>query len=85
MTAPLHLDGNALGGVLIDIFGHEMTDTEGTCLDCGAVHQFGALIVYVASPGYVLRCPSCGAVLLVIVVEPDGYHITVESLQAPGL
>lgn len=85
MTEHRHLDGNALGGVLIDIFGHEMTDVEGTCLDCGAVHRFGALIAYVAAPGYVLRCPSCSAVLLVIVVEPDGYHVTVESLQAPGV
>ena len=83
MTEDLHLDGNALGGMLIEIFGHEMTDAEGTCLDCGAVNQFGALIAYIAAPGYVLRCPSCRAVLLVIV--PDGYHVTVESLQAPSI
>ena len=85
MTPDLYLDGNALGGVLYEVFGREMTADEGTCLDCGAVHQFGALIAYIAAPGHVLRCPSCSAVLLVIVVEPDGYHITVESLQAPGL
>ena len=69
MTPDLYLDGNALGGVLYEVFGREMTADEGTCLDCG----------------HVLRCPDCGAVLLVIVVEPDGYHVTVESLQAPGL
>jgi hypothetical protein len=79
------LDGNAVAGALYEIFGREMTAEFGACLDCGGVNQFGELVVYVSSPGHVLRCPDCGAVLLVIVVEPDGYHVTVESLQATGL
>ncbi len=85
MTIDVHLDGNALGGVLIEVYGQEMTDREGSCLDCGAVNPFGALVAYVSAPGHVLRCPGCGAVLLVIVPEPDGYHVTIESLQAPEI
>jgi uncharacterized Zn finger protein len=85
VTPDRFLDGNAVAGALYEIFGREMTDESGACLDCGAVNRFGALIVYVSSPGHVLRCPDCGAVLLVIVVEPDGYHVTVESLQATGI
>ncbi len=81
----LHLDGNALGGILFEVFGHDMTATEGSCLDCGAVRPVGALLAYVSAPGHILRCPDCSAVLLVIVAEPDGYHVTIESLQAPGL
>ena len=59
------MDGNALGGLLIEVFGHEMTDSQGSCLNCGAVNEFGALIVYRSGPGDVLRCPGCDSVLMV--------------------
>ena len=30
------LDGNAIGGLLIDVFGADMTGAIGTCGTCGA-------------------------------------------------
>ena len=30
------LDGNAIGGLLHDVFGAEMTAAQGTCAACGA-------------------------------------------------
>ena len=30
------LDGNAIGGLLHDVFGTEMTTATGTCANCGA-------------------------------------------------
>ena len=44
MVVDRHLDGNALAGVLHDIFGREMTDENGCCTHCGAVNALGACI-----------------------------------------
>jgi hypothetical protein len=76
-----HLDGNALGGMLADVFGREMTAAVGTCSACGSANALGAAIAYTQAPGEVLRCPGCGIVLLVCVHRPDGYRITIGSIR----
>ncbi len=63
-SADLKLDGNALGGLLGEIFVSEMTVARSTCAACGAVREVGALAVYAQAPGTVVRCPGCDAVLL---------------------
>jgi Family of unknown function (DUF6510) len=45
------LDGNAIGGLLNDVFGAEMTATRGTCVHCGATMHMAELIVYMPAPG----------------------------------
>ncbi len=64
------LDGNALGGMLYEIFGVEMTVATGVCASCGAHEQVARLEVYVKAPGAVARCPHCGNVVLRIVEGP---------------
>lgn len=61
------LDGNAIGGLLLEVFGAEMTAATGTCAHCGAVAQVAELVVYLEAPGTVGRCRTCDSVLLVIV------------------
>jgi Family of unknown function (DUF6510) len=61
------LDGNAIGGLLIEVFGTEMTTAVGTCGSCGAVSQVAELVVYRPGLGTVVRCRSCGAVLMTFV------------------
>jgi Family of unknown function (DUF6510) len=63
-TADLRLDGNAIGGLLGEIFVGEVTVARSTCASCGAVREIGALTVYAQAPGAVVRCPGCDAVLL---------------------
>ena len=65
--APTTLDGNAIAGLLAEVFGREMTTATGTCAACGASGQVGAFVVYVQAPGIVARCPACSAVLMVLV------------------
>jgi hypothetical protein len=72
MTSDPHVDGNAMGGALMDLFGREMTDARSCCAGCGDVHRLGTLIVYDRAPGNVMRCPSCGGVMLVAVERPTG-------------
>ncbi|HEX2112505.1 MAG TPA: DUF6510 family protein [Gaiellaceae bacterium] len=58
------LDGNAIGGLLLELFGREMTIAVTTCRACGARGEIARLEVYVRCPGTVVRCPVCGAVLM---------------------
>ena len=39
------LDGNAIGGLLQEIFGTEMTTAVGTCAACGASSQIAEAVV----------------------------------------
>jgi hypothetical protein len=61
------LDGNAIGGLLIEVFGTEMTTAVGTCAGCGATSQVAELAVYQPGLGTVVRCRHCDNVLMVFV------------------
>jgi hypothetical protein len=65
------LDGNAIGGLLLEVFGAEMTTATGTCGNCGAVAQVAELVVYLEAPGTVARCRTCDAALMVIVRKDE--------------
>jgi Family of unknown function (DUF6510) len=60
------LDGNAIAGLLQQVFGEEMTTANGVCAHCGARRQVAELSVFVQAPGTVARCPSCTDVVLVV-------------------
>jgi hypothetical protein len=62
----LMLDGNAVAGLLQEVFAVEMTTAVGTCAACGTAGRIGAVHVY-RGAGVVLRCPHCDTVLAKIV------------------
>jgi hypothetical protein len=59
------LDGNAIGGLLIEVFGMDMTAAPSTCGTCGASRRVAELAVYGPAPGTVVRCRTCDSVLMV--------------------
>ena len=61
------LDGNAIAAPLFDVFGMEMTTAVGTCRGCGWAGPLAEVAVYLVTPGVVARCPTCDALLMVIV------------------
>lgn len=69
------LDGNALGGALLELFGADLTDAPRRCQSCGATHAVGAHRLYLGA-GSVLRCPSCDAVALVLTTLPDRHGVS---------
>jgi hypothetical protein len=75
LTAQLMLDGNAVAGLLDEIFGSEMTLTLSECVSCGTRGMLGGLHAYTHAPGVVLRCPSCASVVLRVVAGPDTYWV----------
>lgn len=75
------LDGNAIGGLLREIFAVEMTTAVGTCGACGAVNEVGRVQVYVHAPGTVVRCPACEAVLMRVVRGKGRYWIDMSGVR----
>jgi hypothetical protein len=61
------LDGNAVGGLLIDVFGSDLTGAMGECATCGTRAAIAEAEVYLRAPGTVVRCRSCRSVLMVLV------------------
>jgi uncharacterized Zn finger protein len=77
----LMLDGNAVAGLLHEVFAVEMTTALETCDGCGATEPVGAVHVY-RSAGVVLRCPRCGAVLAKIVQGRSQTCISISGMRA---
>jgi Family of unknown function (DUF6510) len=61
------LDGNAIAGLLHDIFGYEMTTASSVCGHCGDKRPVAELVAYVRAPGTVVRCRTCASMLMVLV------------------
>jgi hypothetical protein len=61
------LDGNAIAGLLVAVFGEEMTTSVGTCAECGASGEVATFAVFTRAPGTVARCRACASVLMVLV------------------
>ena len=77
----MKLDGNAIAGLLREIFTMEMTTAESTCAGCGKVHMVGRVDVYMNAPGVVVRCPACEQVLMRIVQGRDRYWIDLTGIR----
>ena len=81
----LMLDGNAVAGLLRELFAVEMTTAIGTCAGCGAAGPVGAVHAY-RGAGIVLRCPHCNNVLAKIVTNDSQVWIDsqgIRTLQVP--
>ena len=61
------VDGNAIGGLLIEVFGTEMTTAMATCGRCGTASMVAELAVYGPGLGTVVRCRACTAMLMTFV------------------
>jgi hypothetical protein len=78
------VDGNAIGGLLIDVFGTEMTAASSTCAVCGTRRPVAELVVYRRAPGTVGRCRTCGSVLMVLVRRTNVTSVDLSGLADLG-
>ena len=60
------LDGNSIGGLLLEVFGKDLTAAQTICATCGAAAVVAETVVYLRAPGTVVRCRTCGSVLMII-------------------
>jgi hypothetical protein len=75
------LDGNAIGGMMLELFGVEMTTATEVCGSCGKADVVARLEVYMDAPGTVVRCAHCKAVLMRIVRGPDQMWLDLSGLR----
>ncbi|HEY6316167.1 MAG TPA: DUF6510 family protein [Streptosporangiaceae bacterium] len=61
------LDGNAIGELMLEVSGTEMTMATGRCASCGTVGQVAEFAVYRPGLGTVVRCRHCDNALMVFV------------------
>jgi Family of unknown function (DUF6510) len=78
------LDGNAIGGLLQEVFGTDMTSAASVCGTCGAASLVAELAVYTNAPGTVVRCRSCDSVLMVFVKIHDRTCVDLMGLAVLG-
>jgi len=76
------LDGNAIGGLLEEIFGTDMTAATGTCANCGASGPVAEVVVYLHAPGTIARCRVCAAVLMVVVRRGTANCVDLSGMAA---
>ena len=80
MTEPTYLDGNAMAGMLAEVFTMDITVAEGQCNGCGLVGVLAQARVYVDAPGTVVRCAGCDDVLMRVVTSPDRTWLDLRGL-----
>ena len=70
----LVLDGNAVAGLLEEVFGRDLTAEMAECAHCGHVAEGGTLLAFVG-PGTVLRCSVCHEVVVRIVRTEEATYV----------
>jgi hypothetical protein len=82
----LWLDGNAIAGLLAEVFATDMTSVDRGCGSCGTHSAVGAHRAY-RGAGTVLRCPACGDVGLRIAILGDRHVVQLRgswTLEVPA-
>ena len=80
-AADLMVDGNAVAGTLMGVFGEEVTTMPGQCAHCGTVNMIGGLHAYVRGPGIVLRCPVCHGVVIRAVERGEATYVDAQGMR----
>jgi len=79
------LDGNAIGGLLLELFGADLTAVPCVCGGCGASEEVARLDVYVDCPGVIVRCRHCHDVLITIVRGPGSVCVDLRGTSGLAL
>ena len=79
------LDGNAIGGLLYDLFGGEMTMAQAECERCGGRGPLAEWAVYLGGPGFVVRCRVCQTIVMVLVEVRGMMCVDLGGLRELGL
>lgn len=76
-----NLDGNVLAGASSDIFGFDLTTSQGQCNSCEDIAALGQAMVYGMPLGFVARCRKCDQILMVIVDQRGRKSFSAQGLR----
>lgn len=69
------VDGNAVAGLLREVFALDITTAALVCAGCSAETEVGGVRVFGGTMGAVFRCDACDDVMMRLVRTPDGYWL----------
>ena len=79
-TAPL--DGNAVAGLLSELFACDATAAAVTCGGCGAVARLGEVRVFGGPMGAIFRCAHCDTAVIRLVRLPTGFWLDMRGARS---
>ncbi|MFI6832598.1 DUF6510 family protein [Kribbella sp. NPDC050241] len=79
------LDGNALAGVMHDLFARDMTTTGYKCTSCRRTGVVAEMVVYMSGPGTVARCRDCDTILLMLTERHGMYCMDMPGMAQTAL
>ena len=80
-TAAVTVDGNAVAGLLADVFGGDATMLVGVCGGCGAAAPLAETVVELDEAAAIVRCRSCTHTLLTVLREGEGIRVVFGMLR----
>jgi hypothetical protein len=75
------LDGNAAGGVLMEMLAVDPTTAFVTCAHCGQGALLAEHLVYADAPALVLRCPGCMQVVMRCASDGAGRRLEMSGVR----
>ncbi len=81
-SATTPLDGNSAAGLFSEVFSVDLTVARATCAGCDAVGELGTLKMWSVEMGCVLRCPSCGDVILRLTSTPTAVWLDASGARS---
>ena len=76
------LDGNAVAGLLREVFACEMTVAVVTCAGCGAAAPVGAVRVVGGAMGAIWRCAACDTAVVRRARTPRGAWLDLRGARS---
>lgn len=76
-----HVDGNALAGLLAEVFAADVTLAVMTCGGCSASAPLGAADVEDDGVAAIVRCRSCTHTMLTVLRRADGLSLRMGALH----
>lgn len=78
---PAPLDGNAVAGLLSELFAIDITAACVTCAGCGTVSVVGEVSVYGGAMGAIFRCTQCDTAMMRLVHTKEGYWLDMQGAK----
>ncbi|MGF6824721.1 hypothetical protein M2317_003654 [Microbacterium sp. ZKA21] len=82
VNASTVVDGNAIAGMLLDIFGADVTALFGTCAGCGSEACFAEAVVELDRQIAIVRCRSCTRTLFTVLHAQADPRLVIGALGA---
>lgn len=75
------VDGNAAGGLLLELFGRDMTGARAACAHCDHEAALADAVAEVDAAGVILLCRGCGHTLLTYLRDGDRRSLAIGGLS----